>query len=196
MTRIPLLVLVLTLCLPSFAQSPQRVPAKRKYNYPGKIESTYNKSKDETMLFFKLMPITAGRELEWKGTSTTSDERLEFSMYFTCIGRTLATPKFVGIGIASAIYEPKQYGDYTLTIIRDNQAMSVGTMTAYDRGEVRYDALRPTVKIQLLEGAVPYEQFLSMANAKKVKVRIGHKEFPLDKENLEAIRDLASRTVP
>jgi hypothetical protein len=142
------------------------------------------------------MPITAGRNLEWEGTSVVSDERLDLSMYFTYPGQTLATPEWVGIGIASAIYDPKQYGDYTLTIVRDNQAMNVGKMTVHDRGEIRYDARRPTVKVQLLEASMPYEQFLSMANAKKVKLRIGHKEFPLDRQNLEAIRDLASRTVP
>jgi hypothetical protein len=142
------------------------------------------------------MRIKAGDHLEWEGTNVTSDERLEFSMYFTYSGQKLRTPKWVGIGIASATYEPKQYGDYDITIIADNQALSIGSMTVHDRGATRYDARRPPVKFQMLEAAVPYEQFLQMANARKVKVKIGHKEFPLDRENLEAIRDLASHTVP
>ena len=190
------LILILVICLPGLAQSPQSVPAKRKYNYPGKIESTYDKSKDETMVFFKLMPITAGKNLEWEGTMVVSDERLDLSMYFTYPGERLATPKWVGIGLASLIYEPKQYGDYTLTIVRDNQAIKVGKMTVHDRGETRYSPVRPTVKRQLLEASIPYEEFLSIANAKKVKLKIGHKEFPLEPQNLEAIRDLASHTAP
>lgn len=193
---IPLLILALAICLPGLAQSSQSVPAKRKYNYPGKIESTYDKSKDETMVFFRLMPISAGRNLDWEGLTVVSDERLDVSMYFTYPGQKLATPKWVGMGIKSSIYEPKQYGDYTLTIVRDNHAINVGRMTVHKRGEIRISPQRPTVKIQLLEASIPYEEFLSIANAKKVKLRIGHREFPLDPENLEAIRDLASRTAP
>jgi len=148
------------------------------------------------MVFFKLMPITAGANLEWEGTTIVSDERLDLLMYFAYSGQTLATPKWVGIGIASSIYEPKQYGDYTLTIVCDKQPIHVGKMIVHDRGEIRYAPRRPTVKIQRLEASIPYEQFLSIANARKVKLRIGHKEFPLDPQNLEAIRDLASRTAP
>lgn len=195
---IPLLILILVLSLPGVAQSPLSAPAKRKYDYPGKIESTYDKSKDETVLFFRLMPVMAGKNLEWgnAGTNVTSDERLGLSMYFTYRGQTLVTPKWVGMGIASGVYEPKRYDDYTLIIVCDNQAMTVDKMTVRDKGERRYSPVRPTVKFQELEVSMPYEQFLSMANARKVKLRIGHKEIPLDRENLEAIRDLASRTVP
>src|SRR5689334_23410331 len=108
---IRLLILILVLSLPGVAQSPLSVPAKRKYDYPGKIESTYDKSKDETLVFFRLMGVSAGRNLEWgtSGADVTSDERLGISMYFTYRGQTLATPKWVGMGIASGVYEPKQY---------------------------------------------------------------------------------------
>ena len=190
------LILAMTLCLTSFAQSPQSVPAKRKYSYPGKIQSTYDKSKDQTTLFFQLMPITSGASLDWEGTDVVSDERLNLSMYFTHPGQTVVTPKWVGLGIASAIYDLNQYGDYTLTITPDNHAMDIGKMTVQDKGEIRYSPQRQTVKRQLLEASLSYEQFLSIANAKKVKLKIGHKEFSLDRENLEAIRDLASHTVP
>ena len=191
---IRLLILVVVLCVPSIAQSPRNVPVKRKYDYSGKIESKYDKSKDETLIFFRLMPVSAGGNLEWEGITVASDERLGLLMYFTYQGQTLITPKWVGMGIESGVYEPKQYDDYTLTIVCDNQTIHIGKMTVNDIGERRYAPRRPTVKFQRLEVSLPYEHFLSMANAKKVKLRIGHKEIPLDRENLEAIRDLASRT--
>jgi hypothetical protein len=199
MNRLPFLILALILSTSYFVQTQvptQRAPTKREFKYAGKIESTYDKSKDETMLFFKLTRIKAGEHLEWEGTNVTSDERLDFSMYFTYPGQRLTTPKWVGIGIASGMYEPKQYGDYDLTIVGDKQTFSIGKMTVHDRGATRYDPRRPPVRFQLLEAAIPYDQFLQIANARKVKLRIGHKEFPLDNENLEAVRDLASHTVP
>lgn len=190
------LILALILCLPALTQSPQTVPGKRKYNYSGKIETNYDKAKDQTTLFFQLMPVRTANSLDWEGGAVVSDERIALSMYFMYAGQKLVTPKWVGIALASAIYEPKQYGDYTLTINYDNQTMTVGQMTVVNRGETRNSPVRPTVKRQWLEASLPYEQFLSMANAKKVKLKIGDKAFPLEQENLEAIRDLASRTVP
>jgi hypothetical protein len=47
-----------------------------------------------------------------------------------------------------------------------------------------------------LELIVPYEHLLRLANGKKVKMTLGTFEFNLSKDHLEAIRDLASRTLP
>jgi hypothetical protein len=47
-----------------------------------------------------------------------------------------------------------------------------------------------------LEMTIPYQQFLSLANAKRVKMKLGEVDFDLNKDHLEAIRDLASRTAP
>ena len=174
----------------------QTAPAKRKFKYSGKVESIYDKTKDETLVFFNIIGITAARSLDWEGTAVASDEALGFSMYFTYPGQTLTTPKWVGLGIASRIYEPKQYGDYKLTIVADKQELNIGILKVQDKGTHRYSPVRPVVRIQMLEGTIPYEQFLQIANARKVKMQIGHREIPLDTENLEAIRDLASHTVP
>jgi len=163
------------------------------FKYSGKIESTYEKTKDETLVFFNLMRIRAATNLEWEGAAVTSDERVGFSMYFTYPGQNLTTPKWVGIGIASVTHEPKQYGDYKLTIVADKQMLSIGTLTVHEKGATRSS---PQLAVQMLEGVIPYEQFLQIANARKVKMQIGYKELPLDMENLEAIRDLASHTAP
>jgi hypothetical protein len=49
---------------------------------------------------------------------------------------------------------------------------------------------------QTMELPIPYQDFLRLANAKKVTFRLGSAEFGLEKEHLEAIRDLAVHTVP
>jgi hypothetical protein len=199
MNQITLLIAGLFLsgsCLVHAQLATQSAPAKRKFKYPGKIESIYDKTKDETLVFFNLMGIHAARSLDWEGTTVASDEALGFLMYFTYPGQTLTTPKWVGLGIASRIYEPKQYGDYKLTIVADKQDLNIGTLKVQDKGTTRFSPVRPVVKIQELEGTIPYEQFLQIANARKVKMQIGYREIPLDTENLEAIRDLASHTVP
>jgi len=192
-TLFPLLILS---CFVHAQVGAQSVPAKRKFKYSGKIESTYDKTKDETLVFFNLMRIRAATNLEWDGAAVTSDERVGFSMYFTYPGQKLTTPKWVGIGIASVTHEPKQYGDYKLTIVADNQTLSIGTLTVHDKGTTRSSPQQAVGRVQMLEGTISYEQFLQIANARKVKMQIGYKELPLDTENLEAIRDLASHTIP
>ncbi len=199
MRKTILLIAVVFLTVSSFVHAQvttQTAPAKRKFKYPEKVESKYDKAKDETSVFFNLIRIKGAENLDWQGTNVVTDERVDFSMYFTYPGQSLRTPKWVGIGIASAAYEPKQYGDYNLTIIADNERLNIGGMIVHNRGRTRYDARRPPVEFQMFEAAIPYEQFLQIANARKVKLQIGYREIPLDNENLEAIRDLASHTVP
>jgi hypothetical protein len=53
------------------------------------------------------------------------------------------------------------------------------------------DYIRQEIAISL-----PYETFLRIAQGKKVQIRMGPREFKLGENHLEALRDLASRTVP
>ena len=49
---------------------------------------------------------------------------------------------------------------------------------------------------RVLELNISYEDFLRLANARKVKMKLGDYDFDLSKDQMEALRDLASRTVP
>ena len=46
------------------------------------------------------------------------------------------------------------------------------------------------------ETSMPYRDLLRIANAKKVKFLLNRDKYDLTRENHEAIRDLASRTIP
>jgi len=173
----------------------QKPPAKRKFKYNGKIEETYEASKDLTTVFFKILPIKALEDPKGMNEIQFSDERLEFSTYFTYKGKTLITPRWVNIGFISQTENPRKYVDYNLIIKADDQVMTLGKMKVLAKTTYSNPGRESSVR-EIFELAIPYDQFLSIANAKKVKVRFGSTDFNLEKNHLEAIRDLASHTVP
>lgn len=170
-------------------------PAKRKFKYNGKIDTTYDQSKDQSMVFFKLIPIKALETPKGPDEIDFSDERLELTSFFAYPGKDLATPNWVTLGFLSATADPQKYSNQKLSVKIDGKwtdlgAMKVLTKTSYARsGEL------PIVR-ETKELAVPYQQFLMLANAKKVKVKLGTVEFDFEQQHLEAIRDLAAHTVP
>jgi hypothetical protein len=171
----------------------QTPPAKRKFKYSGKVEESYDSTKNLTTVFFNLLSIKALEDPEGTNDIPYSFERLDFSNYFAYKGKNLTTPKEVGIGFLAQTETPQKYLDYDLTFTADGQLLSVGKMNYKDLGTVSTPRLK-YYKLKL-ETALSYNQFLILANAKKVKVRIGTVKFNFEKEHLEAIRDLASRTV-
>jgi len=171
-------------------------PAKRKFQYNGKIEKTYDESKDQTLVFFKLMRIKAVEEVpETYSLKQWSDERLNISMYFAHTGKKLVTPQWVTIGFLSSTERPQKYTDYALVAIADKQRLELGTMRVLQTINSARRGKLPLIK-ETMELPIPYRDFLRLANAKKVTLRIGSAEFDLEKEHLEAIRDLAAHTVP
>ncbi len=170
-------------------------PAKRKFKYAGKIETTYDKSKDESIVFFRLMRIKALETPKGPYEVQFSDEKLEFTSYFAHPGQKLITPHWITIGFLSATEDPQKYTDQKGTVKVDDQWINLGTMKVLSRTSYTRRGKLPLVS-ETRELPIPYQQFLLMANAKKIKVRLGSVEFDLDKEHLEAIRDLAAHTVP
>lgn len=181
-------------------------PAKRKFNYTGKIVTNYDPAKDRTMVLIQLMPVKEGedpafdpdlRQRESLGQAPGRiPERLQFSMYFTYPGQTLATPPYVSVGFVYVALDPKRYESHELSAKVDGEKIELGRMQVVaDKSIAVVGGYRPYTQ-RVLDMTIPYEQFLRIANAKRVKMRLGELDFDLTKDHLEAIRDLASRTAP
>jgi hypothetical protein len=77
-----------------------------------------------------------------------------------------------------------------LTIKADKYVLKFGQMellqnTSYAGGST-----------QVLATTIPYEVFLRIANAKSLELKLRDNTYLITDDQLEAIRDLASRTVP
>jgi len=170
-------------------------PAKRKFKYNGKVESTFDQSKDQSIVYFKLIPIKALEEPKETYAVQFSDERLEFTSYFAHQGQKLITPDWITLGFVSATENPQKYGDKKLAVKADGQWVDLGPMKVLSRTNYARRGHLPLIQ-DTMELPIRYQQFLMLANAKKIKVKLGGVEFDLEKEHLEAIRDLAAHTVP
>jgi hypothetical protein len=198
--KIPVVSLMLLIGAASGLAQSQTPPPKRSYKYEGKIVSSFNKDKNETVVLIQLMPVKDVEDPRPISESTPSkprrEDRLGITLFFTYPGQTLATPKSVSIGFLYMALEPEQYENHNLRAKIDGTWVELGKMDVLNTQEVivRYAYKRYTRRA--LELIIPYDQFLRLANAKKVKLKLGGYEFDLSKDHLEAIRDLASRTVP
>ena len=182
------------------AQSALTPPPKRDYKYDGKIVSAYDKVKDQTTVLIQLMPVKDVEDprdiLDDTPSKPRRKDRLDFTIFFAYPGEQLKTPQYVSIGFAYLAFEPQRYEGHVLTAKIDGQRITLGKMEVLRTQEiiVQYAYKRYTRRV--LELVIPYEQFLQIATAKKVKMKIGDMEFGLSRDHLEAVRDLASRTVP
>jgi hypothetical protein len=120
--------------------------------------------------------------------------RLDLTLFFSYPGTALSTPTHVSVGFLYEAFEPARYRDHTLSAKIDGQKLQLGKMDVLSTTKV---ARRFAYKTRrTLELVIPYEQLLQLANAKNVKLKLGDFDFNLSHDHLEAIRDLASRTVP
>jgi len=174
-------------------------PQRRNFKYNGKIVSTYDKAKDQTLVLIQLMPV---KSVEEPRTGIDPDpigktpESLGISFYFTYPGQTLVTPRFVGFGVLYEALDPQKYESHLLSTKIDGQRVDFGKMVMQHEKMVHYRGTYKPYTNRILELNISYENFLRLANAKKVKMKLGDYDFDLSKDQLEAIRDLASRTVP
>lgn len=200
-----LLVCVMLFCCGLFGVAQEasalKVPPKRDYKYDGKIVSTYDKEKDRTIVLIQLMPVKSvedpryGNDPDFSGKTP---ERLRISFYFAYPGQTLVTPRFASIGILYMAFDPQKYESHLLSAKIDGERVDFGKMVVINQKLVSYRspaAYKPYTS-RVLDLNISYENFLRMANAKKVKIKLGDYDFDLSKDQMEALRDLASRTVP
>jgi hypothetical protein len=194
------LSLILLLTCSDFSPS-QTIPAnKRKFKHNSKVEKKYDK--DQTTVYLRPMTIRNVRGSieaqiinEGKRTETIPSEVLWMTAYFISPGKLLVKPRLVVIGFRSWTMDQTKYAvDRTLMIDLDGSVLNLGPMEVVERRiDPNMELHSNQYLIESLELPLPYETFLRITNAGKVKMALGGTEFQLTNEHLEAFRDLISR---
>jgi hypothetical protein len=195
------LILLLTCSEFSPSQSiPPNKPPARKFKHNSKVEKKYDKY--QTTVYLRPMTIRNVRGSieasiinEGKKTETIPSEVLWMTAYFISPGKVLVKPRFVVIGFRSWTMDQTKYAvDRTLMIDLDGSVLNLGPMEVVERRiDPNMELHSNQYFIESLELPLPYETFLRITNAGKVKMTLGGTEFQLTNEHLEAFRDLISR---
>jgi hypothetical protein len=173
-------------------------PPVRKFKHNSKVETIYDKAKDQTTTYLRPMTLRSvkssieARMISEGKTDFLPAEVLSMTAYFNSAGKGLTKPQFVVIGFRSMALDQTKYTDNrALAVILDGSSMDLGTMQILER---RIDSLGPyQYNVESLELPVPYESFLRITTAKKVTVRLATTDLELKDQHLEALRDLISR---
>jgi hypothetical protein len=174
-------------------------PPKKDYKYDGKIVTTYDTGKAQTIVLIQLMDIKEAEVAEFVNVYSPTGQTYDYlaiTWFFAYPGKTFATPKSVSVGFAYEAQHPERYESRKLTAKIDGEKVELGKMDEMGERKLVTRHAKPNYVRGLLEMTIPYELFLRLANAKKVKMKLGEFEFDLSKDHLNAMRDLASRTVP
>jgi hypothetical protein len=167
------------------------IPAKRTFNHDGKFETKYDRFEDETI-------VRVGTTL-----SKPSEARYEaigpiLSMVagFAYRGQFLRTaPRFITVGFQVFVYVGNRRfqgifnNNDKLIVLADGERF-----TATMKREVLTDNAGGI--FENVSTSFDYLDFLRIANSKNVEMRAGTREIKLRESDLEALRDLASRTAP
>jgi hypothetical protein len=184
----------------SLSQSvPSNKPQPRKFKHNSKVEKKYDK--DQTTVYLRPMTMRNVRGSieaqiinEGKKTETIPSEVLWMTAYFVSPGKVLVKPRFVVIGFRSWTLDKTKYAsDHTLIIDFDGSSINLGPMEVVERRiDPNMELHSNQYFLESLELPLPYETFLRITKADKVKMTLGGTEFQLGNEHLEAFRDLIS----
>jgi len=171
--------------------TPQRI-----LKYSGEIETTYDQIKGITTV--RLIPMQVYGEPHTSLEYIGGDEA-RFSASFTYLGQTLrAQPKTVLFSLISTS-EDWKYSDFRkLTALVDGKRLNLGPLEHVPSFTVSASANPKSDDYisQWIAISLTYKTFVRIANGKKVKIRMGPREFKLEKNHHEALRNLATRMVP
>jgi hypothetical protein len=195
-TRFIWLLAVVTTCATlALAQDASTTP-QRIFTHNAKIETRYDQAKEITTV--RLIPMQVYGEPLASSKYVGSDEA-SFNASFTYSGRTLrAQPKRVLLSLISTS-EDWKYTDFRkLTALVDGKRLKLGPLEYVPSFTVNAAANSKTDDYISQEIAIslPFETFVRIANGKQVQIRMGPREFDLEKNHLEALRDLATWMVP
>jgi hypothetical protein len=188
------LAIVTTCAMPGVAQGTNTTPSTFTHN--GKIETSYDQVKGITTVRLNPMQIY-GEPLASSNYIGADEARCDVS--FTYQGRILrAQPKRVLFSLISTS-EDWKYTDFRkLTALVDGKRLELGpqehlpSFTVNPAANANFDDLIS----QRIAISLTYKTFLRIANGKKVQIRMGPREFVLEKNHLEALHYLATRMVP
>ena len=162
----------------------------------GKIESSYDQVKEITTVWFNPMQVY-GEPLA--SPDYIGGDEARFHASFTYPGRTSRVqPKRVLFSLTSTSEDWKYTDFHKLTAFVDGKPLKLGALEHVPSFTLNTPANANSEDYisQGISISVPYKTFLRIANGKKVRIRMGPREFELQKEHLKALRDLAAWSVP
>src|SRR6266511_2182855 len=171
--------------------TPQRI-----FTHDREIETSYDQVKEITTV--RLNPMQVYGEPLASSNYIGGDEA-RFNASFTYPGRTLrAQPKRVLFSLVSTSEDWKYTDSRKLTALVDGKRLKLGPQEHVPSFTVNAFANANTGDYisQGIAVSLPYKTFLRIANGKKVQIRMGPREFGLEKNHLEALRSLATWMVP
>lgn len=182
--------------LHAVAQRDANATPRRIFTLNGKIETSYDQAREITTV--RLIPMQVYGEPLASSNYMGSDEA-RFNASFTYSGRTLrAQPTRVLLSLISTS-EDWKYTDFRkLTALVDGKRLKLGPLEHVPSFTVNAPANSNSDDYISQEIAIslPYKTFVRIANGKQVQIRMGPREFELEKNHLEALRDLATCMVP
>ncbi len=167
------LILIALVPTISFAQDPA-FPEKER-----KVVSLYDEEQNLTVVRFGPMHVA--------GTRNSIGE-LRLTAFYTYEGKLFVRPKAIGM-IFRSVSAPENRWENSarkdLEIIADDKTWAIPNVQVLDS--------RPggSSLTESLGVSLPYETFVALANAKRVKMRLGDRTFELTKQHLDALRNLA-----
>jgi hypothetical protein len=173
-------LLVAMVCISTTLALGQQPSPKQTYKHDGKIEVKFDESKNQTVVRLDTMKIYEN-----------DSETLSMIVSGSYAGKTPPAPPSELLFVLYASSKQRRYQTEPQLIVtadsevvRTRQLKNYGARTEGDR------------VIEPLLTMMPYDILAKMANAKKVTLKIGTTEYEMTANNLEALRDFASRMVP
>jgi len=182
--------------LHAIAQQDAHATPQRIFTHKAKIETSYDQVKEITTV--RLIPMQVYGEPLASANYMGSDEA-RFNASFTYSGRTLrAQPERVLLSLISTSQDWKYTDFRKLTALVDGKRVKLGPLEYVPSFTVNAAANSNSDDYISQEIAIslPYKTFVRIANGKQVQIRMGPREFELEKNHLEALRNLATWMVP
>lgn len=181
--NVPLLIFVVFACSWSAMSQDPAFPEK-----DTKVTIVYNDKTDTTVVRFgpmHLINFSSGQN-----SYAIADGELRLSAFFTYKGKTLIKPKSIGliflsVNVPTNRWELSKQKDLEITTDTDHWTVPNVQVVDSKNGN--------NLIIESLGVSLPCETFAQIANAKKVKLRLGDRRFDLTKQHLATLRDLVGR---
>lgn len=171
--------------------------SQRKFEHRGKIESRYDASTNKTKVVLNPYDVPVVDTVE------ASENRQYFSIMcgFVYEGKKMTSyPETIELHIISdgtRGFKFNESQDRVLSIDIDEELIRLGTMSlvrsqhyAYGSSPVNYARSGYREELSII---LTYQGLLKIAESKKVSLLLGQERLKLNREHLEALRDLASR---
>lgn len=191
--------LTLGLFASSFGQQRQ-LAERRKFEHRGKIDSRYDASTNKTTVVLNPydVPITDTAEVaaDWQHFSIMCG--------FVYQGKKMTgDPETIELHVMSDSTRGFKFNESQNRVLLadiDDEQIRLGTMTLvrskhYAHGSSPVNAARSGY-LEELSIILTYQGLLKIGEGKKVSLLLGRERIKLNKEHLEALRDLASRIKP